>query len=204
MTSAPPTIVDRRSVFDGWNRFEIVTVESTNRHGETLRQEREVIDHGDASVVLTVDRARRVAIMVRQWRAPLIVNGDDPYLLEACAGIVDPGESPEQTARREAEEEIGARIGTLRRIGTVVPSAGTLTERMHLFVADVSDADRASEGGGKPGEGEDIEVVEIALDRLFDMARRGEIADAKTLILVQHLLIDELGAAAGGAGPTAA
>ena len=66
-----------------------------------------MIDHGEAAVVL-VDRSRAgVAILVRQWRAGLIATGADPYLLEACAGIIDPGETPEEAARREAEEEIG-------------------------------------------------------------------------------------------------
>jgi GDP-mannose pyrophosphatase NudK len=187
-----PRIVDRKSAFRGWNSLEIVSVEAVDRHGETKRHNREVVDHGDAAVVLAVDRRRGVAVLVRQWRAPLVVRGEAPFLLEACAGIVDPGESPEETARREATEEIGAEIGELTRVAEVLPSAGTLTERMHLFIADIGQADRTSAGGGKPGEGEDIEIVEIPLKELFAMARRGEIADAKTLILVQHLLIAHL------------
>ena len=192
MSSEAPRLVGTRQVFKGWNTFDIVTVEARDRAGELARIDREVIDHGDAGVVLTVDPKRRMAIMVRQWRAPLIVNGDDPFLLEACAGIVDPGEDPEEAARREAEEEIGIRIGRMRKVATVVPSAGTLTERMHLFIAEISDGDRTEDGGGNPGEGENIEIVEVPLDELFDKARRGEIADAKTLILVQQLMIENL------------
>ena len=199
MASEMPRIVGRRPIFKGWNAIEIVTVEAVDRKGQTRRHEREVINHGDASVVLTVDRERKVAILVRQWRAPLIGPGRDPFLLEACAGIIDPGESPDQSARREAEEEIGLKVGALRKVGTVVPSAGTLTERMHLFIAEVSAADRTEDGGGKPSEGEDIEVVEIPLAELYERARRGEIDDAKTLILVQRLMIEDLGAA----GPAA-
>ena len=194
MTSDMPRIVARRPIFKGWNSFEIVTVEATDQQGRTRRHDREVIDHGEASVVLTVDRERKVAILVRQWRAPLIAPGADPFLLEVCAGIVDPGETPEQAARREAEEEIGLKITALRKVGTVVPSAGTLTERMHLFIADVSAADRTEDGGGNPAEGESIEIVELPLAELYARARRGDIADAKTLILVQRLLIEELDA----------
>jgi nudix-type nucleoside diphosphatase (YffH/AdpP family) len=194
MTSDMPRIVARRPIFRGWNSFEIVTVEAEDRHGRTRRHEREVIDHGHASVVMTVDRERQVAILVRQWRAPLIGDGKDPFLLEACAGIIDPGESPEQSARREAEEEIGLKVGAMRKIGTVVPSAGTLTEQMHLFIADVSAGDRTEDGGGNPQEGEDIEIVEMPLAELYDRARRGDIADAKTLILVQRLMIEEMDA----------
>ena len=75
-----------------------------------------------------------------------------------------------------------------------MPSAGTLTERMHLFIADVSTLDRTQNGGGNAHEGEDIEVVEVPLPQLVEMAIRGEIEDAKTLILVQRLMIEELAA----------
>jgi nudix-type nucleoside diphosphatase (YffH/AdpP family) len=187
-----PRIVERRSVFKGWNRLDVVSVEATDRAGALRRHEREVIDHGDASVVLTVDHERRVALLVRQWRAPLIKDGADPFLLEVCAGIIDPGENAEQAARREAEEEIGLKVRKMRSVGNVVPSAGTLTERMHLFIADVVPGDRTAKGGGNPNEGEDIEVIEVPLAELFDKARRGEIDDAKTLILVQRLMIEEL------------
>lgn len=192
MTSEAPRIVESTSVFDGWNKVEIVTLDATDRRGAQRRLKREVVDHGDAAVVLTVDRERGVALLVRQWRAPLVVSGRDPFLLEACAGIIDAGEGPEEAARREAEEEIGLKLGALRPVASVLSSAGTLTERMHLYIADVSAADRTEEGGGNPGEGEDIEIVEVALSELFAMARRGAIEDAKTLILVQRLMIDAL------------
>ena len=192
MSSGLPRVVGTRPVYRGWNKLDIVTVEARDHEGALRRSEREVIDHGEAGVVLAIDRRRAVAIMVRQWRAPLIVIGAEPFLLEACAGILDPGEDAETAARREAEEEIGFRIGRMRKVGTVAPSAGTLTERMHLFIAEVSEGDRTTNGGGSPDEGETIEVVEVPLQELFDKACRGEIEDAKTLILVQHLMIEEL------------
>jgi GDP-mannose pyrophosphatase NudK len=192
MKGDAPRIVATRSIYKGWNKLDIVTVEAPDHAGAIRRIDREVIDHGEAGVVLAVDRRRGVAVMVRQWRAPLLVTGADPFLLEACAGILDPGESAEEAARREAEEEIGMKIGAMRKVGTVAPSAGTLTERMHLFIADVSESNRTTNGGGKPGEGETIEIIEVPLLDLFEKARRGEIEDAKTLILVQQLMIEAL------------
>jgi nudix-type nucleoside diphosphatase (YffH/AdpP family) len=118
--------------------------------------------------------------------------------LEACAGIIDPGETPEETARRETAEEIGVTVGRLRSLGSVLPSAGTLTERMHLYVAEVSAADLSSRGRGNPHEGENIEVVEVPLAKLYEMARQGTIEDAKTLIIVQRLMLEELEAGLPG------
>jgi len=187
----PPRIVDTKRVYSGWNRLDIVTVEAPDLDGTLRRHKREVIDHGEAAVVLVVDRKRGVAILARQWRAGLLGGSTDPYLLEACAGILDPGETPETAARREAEEELGLTIGALRSLGSVVPSAGTLTERMHLFVAELSGAEKRGNGGGNPHEGENIEVVEIPLPELFEMARQDKIEDAKTLIIVQRLMLEE-------------
>jgi GDP-mannose pyrophosphatase NudK len=185
-----PRIVARRRIHDGWNKLDIVTVEAADRDGSVDRHDREVIDHGNAAVVLVIDRERDVAILVRQWRAGLL-DREDPFLLEACAGIVDPGETPEAAARREAEEEIGLTIEKLRPLGTIVPSAGTLTERMHLFVAETAGGARAH-AGGNAHEGEEIEVIEVALPALYAMGRRGEIEDAKTLAIVQCLMLENL------------
>ena len=187
-----PHVVARERIFTGWNSLDIVTVEARDTRGVVRRHRREVIDHGEAAAVLAVDRERRVAILVRQWRAPLVASGGDGFLLEVCAGLVDPGETPEQAARREAEEEIGFRIASIRKVASVFSSAGTLTERMHLFLADVAEAQRTESGGGNPHEGEDIEVIEVPLRALYDRAERGDIVDAKTLILVQRLMIEEM------------
>ena len=191
MNPVLPRIAARRRIHTGWNVLDLVSVEAADSDGTIRRHDREVIDHGEAAVVLVVDPGRELAILVRQWRAGLLEKVADPYLLEACAGIIDSGETAEEAARREVAEEIGLKIGALRPMGVVVPSAGTLTERMHLFVAEVSPLDKIEGGGGNAHEGEQIEVVEVKLAELYSMARRGAIEDAKTLILVQTLMLEE-------------
>jgi nudix-type nucleoside diphosphatase (YffH/AdpP family) len=190
MKDGKPRVVATERIYEGWNTLDVLTVEVMGADGDVRRHKRELVDHGEAAVVLPIDRARGVAFLVRQWRTGLL-SSDNPYLLEACAGIVDPGETPEIAARREAEEEVGLKIGAMRSLGTILPSIGTTSEKMHLFVAEISDGDRTEPGGGVPHEGEEIEVVELRLAELYAMARDGRLNDAKTLVIVQRLMLEE-------------
>jgi GDP-mannose pyrophosphatase NudK len=191
MSGGGPKIVRRRVAHDGFNRMEVVTVETAGEGGKLDRREREVIDHGASAAVLPLDRERRMALLVRQWRAPSALSGGEPWILEAAAGMIDAGETPERTIEREAGEELGVRLRNLRRAGAVMPAPGTLTETIHLFLADYGPDDRFGPGGGSAAEGELMSVEEVALDDLFAAARAGDIRDAKTLILVQALMLQE-------------
>jgi len=80
-------------------------------------------------------------------------------------------------------------LGAIEPIGIVWSSPGISTERIHLFLAPYAPSDRVSEGGGLKGEYEDIEVVELALKEAWSLLERGEIADLKTVALLQALRI---------------
>src|SRR6185312_11593519 len=110
------------------------------------------------------------------------------FLLEACAGLLD-GDDPETCARREAEEELGYRMRELKRIANAYAAPGAVAERLGLFTARYSPADRLSGGGGLEGEGEDIEVVELPLDKAFAMIGK-EIVDMKTILLLYALMAE--------------
>lgn len=180
-----PILRSRELKFQGWNRLEIADIEdSAGIH------RREIIDHGDVAVVLPVDRTRQIVLLARQWRAPPIVRDEAPFILEACAGIIDSGETPEQTAIREAWEELGVRLATLNPVVRIWGSPGTLVEVMHLYLAPYTKADHDGPGGGLDHEGEAIECVEMTFDNLFGHIASGEIIDAKTVILAQHLMLE--------------
>jgi GDP-mannose pyrophosphatase NudK len=182
-------LTGRRRAYSGWNSVDEITVEVTSADGDKVTHEREVVDHGHAVAVLPVDPARGKALLVRQWRAPLVGTDDDPFLLEACAGIIDPDETPEQAVRREAEEEMGIHLDNLEALGRVIMSPGALTETIWLYLATYGDGSRISDGGGLDHEGEEIEIVEMPLDELYAVARSGSLLDSKTLILIQMLML---------------
>ncbi|WP_321338234.1 NUDIX hydrolase [uncultured Cohaesibacter sp.] len=178
--------------YDGFIKLSTCTLSFTKSDGEKLSLKREIHDHGEAICVLPVDRERRVALLVRQLRAGALYNKEkDPMILEVAAGLIDPGEEPEQATLREAEEELGFRISDLQKVSSFYISPGTLTERLYAYLASYSLTDRVSEGGGLAEEGEDIIVEEIALDELGEAVLQGNLRDAKTILLIQHLMLSE-------------
>lgn len=183
---------DVEVVYDGFVTLSKGMLHFRRQTGEMVQAPREIHDHGHAICILPVDRNRRLAMLARQLRVPLLVNGErDPMLLEACAGLIDAGERPEQSAVREAEEELGIRVHDLNLVGVWYPSPGTLTEKVHGFLASYTLDDRISAGGGVMHEHEDIIIEEIALDELGEAVLQGRLRDGKTIILIQQLMLAE-------------
>jgi nudix-type nucleoside diphosphatase (YffH/AdpP family) len=181
-------IVSTKLVFEGWASLSLATVRGND--GGTF--ERVIEDHGSAACVLPYDPERRTAVLVRQFRAPVCAVSAQAELLEAVAGLTD-GEDPDAAAAREAHEEAGLVLHTLDCVGTVWTMPGVSTERMSLYLARYTLADRVGPGGGEAQENEDITVVEIPLAELAAMAEAGTLQDLKTLALVQTLRLKDPG-----------
>jgi nudix-type nucleoside diphosphatase (YffH/AdpP family) len=171
-----------------WGRLRKVTFDIRRRDGAVETQMREVYDRGNGAAILPIDPERGTVLLVRQFRMPAYLNGHDGYLIEACAGLLDDLDA-ETAIRKEAEEELGYRIGDVHRVIEAFMSPGSVTERLVFFIARYQPSDRIGDGGGDESEGEDIEVLELALDRAVAMIRRGEIIDGKTVMLLQHLAL---------------
>ena len=110
------------------------------------------------------------------------------FLEEACAGMIDDGDA-DASVRREADEELGLRVGALEFVGKIWPSPGVSTETAALYLAPYAPADRVGPGGGLASENEDITVVERTLTELAADADNGRIADGKLLTLVLWLRV---------------
>jgi nudix-type nucleoside diphosphatase (YffH/AdpP family) len=175
-----PRIEELRRVHEGWTCLLVARI-----RGDGKTYDREIEDHGDAVAVLPYDPARRVALLVRQLRAPVLHAAGLPSLVEAPAGQLDEDE-PEACARREAEEEVGLKLGALEPVGRFFSMPGISTERMSLYLAPYSARDRIAEGGGVTDANEHIEVVEMPLAELASELALDN-ADLKTLALVQAL-----------------
>ena len=185
------SIADRVRVKDvqllSKRRYELksATFDYRRSNGEWQTQVREVYDRGNGAALLPYNLKTRTVVLVRQFRYPAFANGYDDLLIEAAAGMLDDA-APEDRIRAEAEEEIGYRLDHVRKVFEAFMTPGAVTEKLHFFVAEYDAAMRIGEGGGLADEGEDIEVLELAIDDALAMISDGRIVDAKTIMLLQY------------------
>ena len=160
-------LLSTESIFEG--RIIRVRVD-TVRLPSGGQSSREVVEHSDAVVLVPLD-AKGNVVLVRQYRYAAVRS-----LLEAPAGIVEDGETPEACAQRELQEETGYLSKDLRAIGGFWSSPGFCTEFMHAYVAkDLVPSKLEADAD------ENILVETVPLSEIPRMIRQGEIQDAKTI-----------------------
>lgn len=179
-------ILQTEVLSDNWYTLRKVTFDYPMKDGSWQRQSRECYDRGNGAVILLYNSEKNTIILTRQFRMPTYVNGNaDGMLIEACAGLLD-ADSPEDCIRRETEEETGYRITQPERVFELYMSPGSVTEILYFFIAEYQEVHKINEGGGVTEE-EDIQVLELPFPQALQMIEAGEIKDAKTVLLLQHL-----------------
>ncbi len=122
---------------------------------------------GEAAVVLPYDLRRDAVLLIEQFRAAIYIGGaTSPWTLEPPAGLIDPGETPEQAARRETREEVGLEVDHLEAVGSLYSSSGSSSEYVHVFCG-LTDFSSVVGGGGVPSEGEDIRSKVMSFQELM-------------------------------------
>jgi nudix-type nucleoside diphosphatase (YffH/AdpP family) len=178
-----------RLLSDNHYTLRTTTFQWRRNNGEWQTQHRESYDRGNGAALLPYNLGQRTVVLVRQFRYPAYVNGHDDLLIEAAAGLLD-NESPEARIRAEAEEETGYRLGEVSKVFEAFMSPGSVTEKLHFFVAAYEPEMRIGAGGGIASEGEDIEVLELPIDAALAMIANGGIVDAKTIMLLQYAALN--------------
>jgi GDP-mannose pyrophosphatase NudK len=177
---------------DNWYTLKKVTFNIQKKDGTIEQQSREAYDRGNGAVILLYNKKSETVILTRQFRLPTFINGNPTgMLIEACAGLLD-DDNPEDCIRRETEEETGYKISKAEKIFEAYMSPGSVTEILHFFIAEYSTEMKITEGGGLDEEGENIEVLELSIDKALEMIDSGEIKDAKTIMLLQYLRIKNI------------
>ncbi|WP_143306511.1 GDP-mannose pyrophosphatase NudK [Chitinophaga vietnamensis] len=177
---------------DNWYTLRKVTYDYLKKDGSWQTQSREAYDRGNGAAILLYHPQQHTVILTRQFRLPTFINGNpDGMLIEACAGLLDK-DNPEDCIRRETEEETGFRISDVRKVFEAYMSPGSVTEILYFFVAAYNADMQVHDGGGIAHEQEEIEVLEISIDRAMQMIDSGEIRDGKTIMLLQHVKLKGL------------
>ena len=177
---------------DDWSVLKKTTLDIRRQDGSRQTVARETYDRGNGAAILLFNREQKTVLLTRQFRFPAFVNGcEDGMLIEACAGLLEK-DDPESAIRRETEEETGYHLGPITKLFAAYMSPGSVTEKLHLFAAPYSPAQRKSAGGGVVDHGEEIELVELGLDQALQMIETGEIQDGKTIMLLQHIKLKQL------------
>ncbi|MCY7345099.1 MAG: NUDIX hydrolase [Pyrinomonadaceae bacterium] len=162
-----PKVISTESIYKG-KIFEVLL--DSIREGKTEYQ-REIVSHNGSAVIVPVFADETVAL-VKQYR-----HAAKKYLWEIPAGSLEKGENPEEGARRELEEEIGVTCGRIEKLAEFYVSPGFLSEKMFVFLAT-----NLAETEQKLEADELIEVKRLTFRKAFEMIRKSEIEDAKTII----------------------
>jgi nudix-type nucleoside diphosphatase (YffH/AdpP family) len=172
----------RKRLFDEFFKVDELVVSHMQNNGTmSVPQRRLVFERGDSAAVLLYNADTKSVIAVNQFRAATLGKGmDDGWITEACAGMIDRGESAQTTVIRETLEETGYKIREVKPIAKFFASPGGTSECIHLFYAEVANADKVAAGGGIGDE--DVEIRAIPVDQLFDMVDAQRIEDPKLLI----------------------
>ncbi|MFU8865094.1 MAG: NUDIX domain-containing protein [Rhodobacterales bacterium] len=149
---------------------------------------RAVYSAADAAILLPYDPVRDRVMLVEQFRAGPYARGDlSPWPLEPVAGRIDPGETAEQAARREAEEEAGLDLRRLELVSRNYPSPGSTSEYFHIFVGLCDLPDAAQTLGGVASEDEDIRSHILPYAQFEDLLDR-DLLTVGPLVLAGHWL----------------
>lgn len=179
------TLVKDKVLSDNYFILRNITYDLTRSNGDVIHHKREVYDRGNGATILLYNAEKKTVVLIRQFRVATWVNGNESgQLIETCAGLLD-NDEPEACIRKEAIEETGYEVGEVRKLFELYMSPGGVTELIHFFIAEYSEAQRANRGGGV--DDEDIEVLELPFVRALEMVASGEIQDGKAVILLQYL-----------------
>lgn len=183
-------VLEREICFQGFFRLDRFRL----RHrrfagGWTAPLHREVFLRGGAVAVLPYDPVLDRVVLIEQFRPGALAAGRPAWMIETVAGLIEPGESPEEVCHRETLEEAGLTLTALERIAEFMPSPGGSSEWVTLYGGRV-DAGAAGGIHGNPHEGEDIRVLTLPADDAIALVGSGAIDNAFTIIALQWLALN--------------
>ena len=180
-------IIARETLYRGFFSLERYRFRHRLFNGQMSGEiDREIFERGHAAVLLPYDPVRDQVVLIEQIRIATYDTSPTPWTLELVAGMIEAGETAEQVARREAQEEAGLTPGRLKPVINYLSSAGGTTERLAVYVGEV-DASLAQGNHGLEDENEDILVHVVSRSQAYQWVEQGRIDNAAAVIALQWL-----------------
>lgn len=183
-------VIERKTGYRGHFQVDILRLRhSQYRGGMGPEIRREILKRGHAVLVLPYDPKRDEVVLIEQFRVAPFEVGDDAWMVEAIAGLIEDGEDMADVVRREALEEAGIVLDEVEQLMTFYTSPGALSEQITAFHALV-DASVADGIHGVAEEGEDIRVVVMPYAEAIAAMEDGRITSGPTMIALQWLALN--------------
>ncbi|MGT8858933.1 ADP-ribose diphosphatase [Enterobacter sp. 186315] len=180
-------IIARETLYSGFFSMDLYRFRHRLFNGEMSGEiRREIFERGHAAVLLPFDPVRDEVVLVEQIRIAAYDTSESPWLLEMVAGMIEEGESVEDVARREAQEEAGLVVGRTKPVLSYLASPGGTSERLSIMVGEV-DATTAEGIHGLADENEDIRVHVVSREQAYQWVEEGKIDNAASVIALQWL-----------------
>ena len=183
-------ILDKKKIHDGFFKMNEVTLKYKKYNGDWSNEiKRELFGGAQVSAILPYDPKNRKIVLIQQFRPGTIFKDSENYLDEIVAGIIDPGETPEDTAKRECLEETGCEVTNIRSIQGYFPAPGSSQSFYNLFIGEVIAPDKEIIRGLE-NENEDILVKSYSFDEVKTKMNKKEILNGLTLIALQWFFLN--------------
>ena len=183
-------ILNKKNIHNGFFKMNEITLKYKKYDGSWSNEiKRELFGGAQVSAVLPYDPENKKIVLIQQFRPGTISRDSNNYLDEIVAGIIDPGESPKDTAIRECLEETGCKVKNLRSIQGYFPAPGSSESFYHLFLAEVIAPDKEAIRGLE-NENEDILVKSYTFEQVREKMEKNEILNGLTLIALQWFFLN--------------
>ena len=183
-------VTNKKNLYDGFFKMHEVSLKYKKYDGNWSNEiKRELFDGAQVSAVLPYDPIKKKIVLIQQFRPGTISKNTNNYLNEIVAGIIDPGEDAEITAKRECLEETGYKIKKLTPIQGYYPAPGSSESFYHLFLGEV-DSKEGKKIMGLNTENEDILVESFKINQVKKMMQNAEFINGLTLIAIQWFFLN--------------
>ena len=183
-------IINKKNIYNGFFKMDEVTLKYKKYDGNWSNQiKRELFGGSQVAAVIPYDPVKKEIVLIQQFRPGTISKNINNYLDEIVAGIIDIGERPEITAKRECLEETGCEVKKLIPIQGYFPAPGSSESFYHLFLAEI-ETFQGQRIMGLKTENEDILVKSYKLQVVKEKLEKGEILNGLTLIALQWFFLN--------------